>query len=124
MSIPVELADLAERLGQFGDVAYLVTVGEDGAPHVVSVRASLDERRLLVGAGRRTTSNVQLHPAVTLLWPSPPGVGYSLIVDGMATPFVRDETSMLAVDPTGAVLHRTPDGDPAAPSCVTVLQRS
>ena len=48
------------------------------------------------------------------------GDGYSLIVDG--TGAVDGE--QLRVEPTSAVLHRTPAGDPDAPSCITVLGRT
>lgn len=121
MSVPVELAELAKRVEEFGSVAYLFSVNPDGLPHVVAVRASWDGDALIVGAGKRTSANVVTRPAVTLLWPARPGEGYSLIVDGTAQP-VPDER--LTIAPSGAVLHRTPDGDPSAPSCVTVLPRT
>jgi hypothetical protein len=121
MSVPVALTALAERIDEFGTVAYLVTVGEEASPHVVSVRVAWDEDRLAVGAGRRTSANVQPRPDVTLLWPAPPGSGYSLIVDGRAVVVEADGETSLAIRPVAAVLHRTPEGDPSAPSCVTVL---
>ena len=121
MSIPVALAALAERIEEYGNVAYLVTVGDNASPHVVSVRVAWDGDRLVVGAGRRTAANVQERPDVTLLWPARPGSGYSLIVDGGATVTERDGEAALAIGPTAAVLHRTPEGDPSQPSCVTVL---
>ncbi len=142
MSVPVELQELAERLGERGPVAYLVTVGDSGKPHVVSVRAELAGDQLTMGAGRRTLANVLERPDVTLLWPAAPGEGYSLIVDGIAArgpdavisqpPAIGARSgegsadaaaasATLVVRPTAAVMHRTPLGDPASPSCVTLI---
>jgi hypothetical protein len=111
---------LAEQIGRFGPVAYLVTVSADGAPHVVSVTSQWDGDTLVVGAGRKTTANIQSRPDVTLLWPAPPGTGYSLIVDGSAHAPETDDAT-LRIRPVAAVLHRTPEGDPESPSCVTLL---
>lgn len=121
MSVPVALAELAERVGEFGRVAYLVSVGAEGLPHVVSVAVTWADADLVVGAGSRTSANVELHPDVTLLWPARPGAGYSLIVDGPSRLTPGENGATLAITPTRAVLHRTPEGDPSAPSCVTVL---
>lgn len=123
MSVAVELSDLARHLKDFGTVAYLTTVDEDGRPHVVSVRPRLEGARLHVGAGRRTSANVTRQARVSLLWPAAPGGAYSLIVDGHAALAGEGGEATLAVAPEAAVLHRTPDGDPSAPSCVTVLAR-
>lgn len=43
---------------------------------------------------------------VTLLWPPAVPDGYSLIVDGTATGGTDDTGAVLAVTPTGGVLHR------------------
>ena len=60
--------------------------------------------------GRRTRSYAAARPAVTLLWPAPPGCAYSLIVDGEA--HVRGGTDEqggpITIVPTGAILHATP----------------
>ena len=69
MSVPVALAALAERVEEFGTIAYLVTVGSEGLPHVVSVRVAWDGPDLVVGAGRQTLTNVSAragfsHPSV------------------------------------------------------------
>lgn len=121
MSVTVELSALAEHLGAFGPIAYLVTVGPSGRPHVVSVRPELDGEHIRTGAGRATLANVGATPTVTLLWPAPPGGGYGLIVDGLAVPQPGDGAPALEIRPASAVLHRTPEADPADPSCVTVL---
>ena len=118
MSAPLDTASLAERIVEYGPVAHLVTVNEAGVPHVVAVRVEKRDGDLVVdGVGRHTNANAAARPGVTLLWPAPAGRHYSLIVDGTA----RAIGGGLAVMPTRAVLHRTPEGDPAAPNCITVL---
>ncbi len=116
MSVPVELAELAARIDEFGPQAFLVTVNADAAPHVVSVTVAWRDDQLVVGAGNRTSANVADHPTVALLWPSGDG-DYSLIVDGAAT--VDD--GELEIRPTAAVLHRVAGADPSLPGCVAVL---
>lgn len=123
MSVVVELSALAEHVERFGPVAYLVTVDGAGHPHVVSVRPDLDADRFRAGAGRQTAANLAERPGCTLLFPAPPGEGYGLLVDGEGEVHGEGEDRRLAVRPTRAVLHRTPEGDPAAPSCVTVLSQ-
>ncbi|HEV2809364.1 MAG TPA: pyridoxamine 5'-phosphate oxidase family protein [Acidimicrobiales bacterium] len=121
MSIPVAAASLAGPIEERGPTAYLVTVGGDDRPHVVAVTVGWHGESLVANAGRTTTANVALHPDVTLIWPARPGSGYSLIVDGRARSTDGDGPSSLAIDPRKAVLHRTPEGDPSSPSCITVL---
>jgi hypothetical protein len=121
VSLPVELAALVEQIEAYGPLAHLITVSAEGLPHVVAVRVGRDEGELIVEAGKRTTANVEARPGVTVLWAAPPGTGYSLIVDGTARP---QPEATLRIAPAKAVLHRTPEGDAAAPSCITVLARS
>lgn len=114
---------MAGHIDDFGSIAHLVTVRSEGRPHVVSVRVRWDDRRLVVAAGRTTSANVDQRPDVTVLWAAPPGGAYSLIVDGTARRLSDAEGTALAIEPTAAVLHRTPEGDPSEPSCITVLPR-
>jgi len=114
MSVAVALEALAAQVAEFGDHPYLITVGADGRAHVVSVSASLDGAAIAVSAGRTSRANAEAQPAVTLLWPAPPGGPYSLIVDGVSG--VSD--SELTVRPTRAVLHRVADASADLPSCV------
>lgn len=109
MSVPVELAALRAELEVEGGVAYLVTVGEEGAPHVVSVLVSWVGDRLAVGAGRRTARNVAARPTVSFLWPTREDGGLSLLVDGQGE-VVGEQ---VLVTPTFAIRHRSvtdPDG--------------
>lgn len=123
MSIAVALRDLAAKIDEFGSVAYLVTVGDSGAPRVVAVRVDWEGDALVVGAGRHTRANAAARPSVCLVWAAAPGSGYALLVDGMVVAPPAGDAETLSIMPTGAVLHRTPDGDPADPSCVTVLPK-
>ena len=127
MSIAVDLSALAERVEEYGPIAYLVTVSAEGLPHVVSVTVAWDgddKQHLVVGAGRHTSSNVGQNPTVTLLWPAPPGNAYGLLVDGKGRVEGEGADATVAIGPTAAVLHRTPAGDPESPSCITVLAKS
>lgn len=118
MSAPLDTASLSERIVEYGPIAHLVTVNAEGVPHVVAVRVEQRDGALVVGdVGRHTTTNAAERPRVTLLWPAPAGRHYSLIVDGTA----RGLAGGVAIAPTRAVLHRTPQGDPASPNCITVL---
>jgi hypothetical protein len=119
MSEKVELDDLAVRLAEF-DVAYLVTVGDAGRAHVLSVWPELGDGGLVVdGCGRHSQENATTHPDVTLVWPpSSPG-GYSLVVDGSASV----DGSTITVAPAKAILHRPaagPDGRRAGSDCIDV----
>jgi hypothetical protein len=112
MSIPVDLAKLAEVLARYR-FAYLLTSSERGAPHAVAVNAVLQGGELQVDeSGRRTRENAQQRPDVALVWPPLSESDYSLIVDGRAV--VAD--SGLRITPVRAVLHRPiAPRQPAAP---------
>jgi hypothetical protein len=107
MSIPVDLAKLAEVIARYR-FAYLLTSSERGAPHAVAVNAVLQGGELVVGeSGRRTRDNALQRPDVALVWPPQSESDYSLIVDGRAVVAGNG----LRIAPTRAVLHR-----PAAPT--------
>jgi hypothetical protein len=120
MSVAVALEELAQRIDEYGPVAHLVTVNDDGTPHVTSAAVSWDGDVLRVGAGKRTGANAASRSGLSLLWAAPPGQPYSLIVDGDAK--VVDGGEALLLKPTRAVLHRVANADPSLDSCVTVLQ--
>ncbi|MDQ1446376.1 MAG: hypothetical protein QOI20_2840 [Acidimicrobiaceae bacterium] len=119
MSVAVDLAELAEHIESFGPVAYLVTTGEGGGAHVVSVMPVWNDDELSTPAGRSTSANVAANGRATLLWPAASGADYCLLVD--ETGRVVEDPSSVAVRPTRAVLHRLPQADASLPSCVTVL---
>lgn len=103
MSVPVDLDALKSQSEQFGPLAFLVTVNDNGRPHVVSAAIEWHDGQIEAGAGRRTAANVAKRPAITLLWAPYEDGGYSLLVDGLAS--VAGER--LRIAPEGAILHRT-----------------
>jgi hypothetical protein len=103
MSIPVAIEDLRGAVARYGVVAFLLTVSDDARPHVVSVVVSWDGDRLRMGAGRRTRSNVETRPEVSLLWPPVEAGGYSLIVDGTGSASGGE----VVLAPRTGVLHRS-----------------
>jgi hypothetical protein len=119
MSVKVELGELAATLADF-DVAYLVTVSDEGRAHVLSVFADPTPDGLVVdGVGRHTQANATAHPDVTLVFPPRQRDGYTLLVDGRAT---VDGTTV-TVAPAKAILHRpavAPDGRRVGSDCVDV----
>ena len=119
MSIKVELDELRQQVDACGSYAFLLTVTEDGRPHAVSLRVEWEGDELVGGAGRRTAANAERSPEVSLLWPLAGRDGYALIVDGRAEVRVDGDAAKVAVKPTGAVLHKTPEGE--GPGCVPVM---
>lgn len=102
MSIAVELDELRRRIDEFATDPFLLTVGDDGRSHSVSVAAHWDGDRLVVPAGRSSRANAAARPLVVLLWPPAARGEFSLIVDADAD--VADD--MVRLRPTRAVLHR------------------
>ena len=115
MSIPVELHALERAIGELGPEALLVTVTEDSTPHVVSVIVAYSDGRLVMGGGRRTRANIEVHPRVTLLWPVLHDDAYRLIVDGVATTTLDEHIDIV---PTDAVFHRVADATGDGPHCL------
>jgi len=115
MSVPVDLAALDAHLVRYGEVAFLVTAVPSARPHVVSVRVTLADGVLTMGAGRTSRANVAVAPEVALCWPGEPDGEYCLLVDGTAVADATAET--VTVTPTGAILHRLADAPSDLPYC-------
>lgn len=113
MSIPVALERLRAEAERHGATPYLLTVGDDGRAHSVSVAASWESAALVASAGKRSMANVAARPLVSLLWPPREPGGYSLIVDGDGSLVGAGEAARIIVRPTRGVLHR-PAASPAA----------
>lgn len=123
VTVAVDLEGLWEQVQAFGPVAFVVTVGDDGRPHVVSARIDVAGDGLTCGVGRTTAANAARSGVATLLWPAPPGGDYALIVDGAAAVHDGPDGAQLAVAPVRAVLHRVAGAPAELPSCVTVVDR-
>jgi Pyridoxamine 5'-phosphate oxidase len=127
VSVKVGLDEVRDQVSACRSHAYLLTVTDDGRPHAVSLQISWDGDVLVGGAGRRSVANVERSPEVSLLWPRAGRDGYALIVDGTAEVRPAGDGSgdgggaTVAVNPTGAVLHKTPDAEGDGPGCVPVL---
>lgn len=123
MSIPVELAELAQVLERF-DYAYLTTVDAECRAHVVAVAAVVDGATLRIDdVGRRSRANAATRHDVTLVWPPAERAGHSLIIDATCT---DAGPGPLRLTPRRAVLHRAaPPGrvvaDGCAADCIEVL---
>jgi hypothetical protein len=120
VSQPVDLAALRDRLDEYGDAAFLVTVNDDGTPHVVSVSLRHDGDRLVMAAGRRTRANLERSPAATLLWAPRPDPAYSLIVD-VAHRGSADERE-ITLEPHAAILHRVAGAPGDGPTCLPLSE--
>lgn len=105
MSIAVDLDELAAVVAEH-DVAYLLTVGEEGRPHAVALRVGVDGAALVVDCGGGTAANARQRPLVSLVWPPVAPDGFSLIVDGEASVEQVGERWRVRVRPTSAVKHR------------------
>lgn len=119
MSIAVDLERLRAEAETRGPGAFLLTVTDDGRPHVVAVLPERDgEAALTMSAGRTSVRNAGTRPGATLLWPPAEPGGYSLIVDGEAiaqpAPDPQDG-GHVTLQVTRAVLHRPAAGSPDDP---------
>lgn len=117
----VDLTRLAAALTDY-PFAYLITVDDGYRAHTVTVQPQLRGATLEVGlVGGGTRKNLAHRVEVTLLWPPRDPADYSLIVDGRAElSDVHDESVLLRVVPTRALLHReaAPDSPEAAKGCM------
>jgi hypothetical protein len=115
MSIPVEVADLARSLQDFG-AGYLLT-NRAGAVKVVTVEPTVTDGVVLVeGPGKGTVANLAENAAVTLVFPPREPRGFTLLVDGTAEVAGDD----VRITPATAVLHRPAshaEGPPAPDGC-------
>jgi hypothetical protein len=112
MSVSVELARVQDQVGKRGAGAFLLTVSEDGRPHVVAVKVGWAGAALVMSAGRSSVRNAGARPGVSLLWPPADAGGYSLIVDGeaVAEPNPAGDGGQVTVAVSRAVLHRPSSG--------------
>jgi hypothetical protein len=120
MSVRVELDKVREQVAACRSCAYLLTVTDDGRPHAVSLEVAWQGDELVGGAGRRTAANAERSPEVSLLWPVSGRDGFALLVDGRAEVRIDGDRATVAVKPTGAVLHKTPEAAGDGPGCIPI----
>jgi hypothetical protein len=121
VSLPVDLDALRERIAEYGNTPFLVTVNEDGTAHVVSVTLRHEGDGLAVPLGRRSRANVERNREVTLLWPPRPDPAYSMIVDARVVSFGGDNAE-ITLEPHSAVLHRVSGAEGDGPTCIPVAE--
>ena len=123
MSIGVELDEVREQVAACRSCAYLLTVTEDGRPHAVSLKVEWHGDELIVRPGPRTTANAERSSEVSLLWPTSGRDGYALFVNGRAEVRIEGDSAAVAVKPTSAVLHKTPEATGEGPGCVRIAEQ-
>jgi hypothetical protein len=117
VSIAVGIAEVEDRIAEYGVQAFLVTTTDEGTPHVVSVVVRIESARLLVAAGRRTRANLERMASATLLWAPAADGAYSLIVDVAFDASATDDESV-ALEVLSAVLHRMAGAPGEGPNCL------
>jgi len=118
VSVPVALRNLDAVVAERGAAAYVLTVSDRGAPHVVHAEIVRSAEGLVAVVGQGTAQNAGARPHVSVLYPSRRSDDYSLIVDAIATVTATTDGFRLRLAATRAVLHRpVPAPDPAASGC-------
>jgi hypothetical protein len=104
VSISVALDELERVSAEYG-FAYLITVADDGRPHLVALTPRFTGSGIFVAeVGRRSLANATTRPNVTLVWPPVEPGGYSLVCDADASP--GEDPGTVSLQATWAVLHR------------------
>jgi len=113
MSEALPIDRLRAESARFGTNPYLLTQGDDGRPHAVTVSVEWRGDRILTSTGTRSSANVAARPLLSLLWSPIEAGGYSLIVDGDGCVIGSGSAARISVTPTRGVLHR-PGTSPAS----------
>jgi hypothetical protein len=120
VSHEVEFAAVTREIDRFGERATLVSVGDGGAPHVVTTIVDVGDERLLVEVGSRTSENLRLRPRLSLVWEPSDGGEYQLILDGSAEQVGGPDergVSVVTVAVDGGILHRLAGLPAGVPTC-------
>ena len=118
MSRPIDFSDVVARVAEFGQLATLVSVTSEGAPHLGTVLVTAGANQLDARVGSRTREHVRVNPSVTLTWLRADR-DYQLIIDGVAV--ASDEPGpdglfAVSIDPRHGILHRLA-GQTDGPTC-------
>ncbi len=114
MSIPVDLDALRDELAAHERPAYLITVGDSGPPHLVSVFLTWADGGFETDCGGSTARNLAQRPDVSVVVPPDEPGGYSLIFDATGE-VVEGPPRTVRLTPSKAVLHR-PAAEPTGPT--------
>ena len=102
MSMSVALSELEAALCERGDAAYVITVNDQGTPHVVLAEVTRREGVLLATVGPRTTSFAERRPHVSLAYPIREPSDYTLIIGAIATVTSTTGGTRMRLAPTRA----------------------
>jgi hypothetical protein len=108
MSNPVNTEELPERLAEYGNAAFVVTMGAAGAPKVVHVPVVWDGEAIRCTPGGGTLANLATSSPVTLVFPAPEPGAFSMLLDGDG--LADGEVAVVTL--TGGVLHRPAPDQP------------
>lgn len=123
MSKTVAFVDVHRRIQEFGPRATLITVTDDGAPHVVSVVVGMAGETIEVRVGSRTRTNLGHRPRLTLVWNPVDDGEYQLLIDGTAADVGEPDergVSRVTIAVDGGILHRLAELPGDGPSCITL----
>ncbi|HQZ37147.1 MAG TPA: pyridoxamine 5'-phosphate oxidase family protein [Ilumatobacteraceae bacterium] len=121
MARDIAFDDVHQSLDQFGPIATLVTVNDDGRPHAVSVDVRVGDDRLIMEVGTRTRANLRVRPGVSLLWHPRTGGDYQLIIDGVADgDGDGDGPGTASVMVERGILHRLAGAAGTGPTCISL----
>tara|TARA_B110000438_G_scaffold250858_1_gene254936 strand:- start:425 stop:778 length:354 start_codon:yes stop_codon:yes gene_type:complete len=105
MSIKVTVSELAERVEEYGNAAFVVTSGENGKVKTIHVPVLIQNNLIFCTPGKGTLANIKESGPVTLIFPSPVSGGPSMIIDGIASiSDLKNKTLSIKID--AGVLHR------------------
>ena len=97
MAVPVAPTALEAAAREHGPLAYVVTVGEDSAPHVVQADVQVSGEQAATLVGTRTAANARVRARICLLFPSRHDDDRTLIVDGVAEQRPTDDLGEVIV---------------------------
>lgn len=124
MAAPLDPSDLRPHLDRYGPLALVITVSDEGRPHVGTSHVELDGDVLRFRVGTRAAEHLGRNPDLCLTWPTPDGDDYLLIVDATAIGIAVDEdgagagpANLVTAEPRRGIRHRSADASIDLPSC-------
>ena len=101
------MTTISEALEEYGNIPYVLTVGDDG-PHTSHSTVSLapDGTSLTGPLSKSAATNVANRPAMSLFWPPREAGGYGIIMNGTAEVIAQGPAPLASIALTKAVFHR------------------